>query len=141
MYVCSGWQYHACSKAVVQAATQVFGSRKSFTALKSCYHRNVETFKQIFAFEVYLSRHPDTSGPINEHTTLGNYHDPTMARQVHLEQRLDDARNAGVPVANLNVKVIDHWYQKQWYHLFKKRYVDDGYGASCCRPGAPRGRC
>ena len=87
----------------------MFGSRKSFTALKSCYHRNVETFKQIFAFEVYLSRNPDTSGPLNGHATLGNYHDPTMARQVHLEQRLDEARNAGVPVANLNVKVIDHW--------------------------------
>ncbi|KZT73127.1 hypothetical protein DAEQUDRAFT_743343 [Daedalea quercina L-15889] len=112
----------------VQAAAQVFGSRKSFTALKSCYHRNVETFKQIFAFEIFLSRNPDASGPVSGAASLGNFNDPTMARQVHLESRLDDARAAGIPVANLNVKVIDHWHQKGWYHLFKKRYVDDGTG-------------
>ena len=95
----------------------------------------------IHTSEWNLSRNPDTSGPLNGHATLGNYHDPTMARQVHLEQRLDEARNAGVPVANLNVEVIDHWHQKGWYNLFKKRYVDDGYGASRCRPGGPRGHC
>ncbi|KAH9928645.1 uncharacterized protein B0H18DRAFT_953885 [Fomitopsis serialis] len=110
------------------AATQVFGGRKSFTALKSCYHRNVETFKQIFAFEVYLAHNPDAGGPINGAASLGNFNDPTMARQVHLEQRLDDARAANIPVANLNVKVIDHWHQKDWYQLFKRRYVDDGTG-------------
>ncbi|KAH9838396.1 uncharacterized protein C8Q71DRAFT_856352 [Rhodofomes roseus] len=110
------------------AATQVFGSRKSFTALKSCYHRNVETFKQIFAFDVYLAHNPGTSGPISGAASFGNFNDSTMARQVHLEQKLDDARAAGVAVANLNVKVIDHWHQKGWYQLFKKRYVDDGTG-------------
>ncbi|KZT07661.1 uncharacterized protein LAESUDRAFT_742775 [Laetiporus sulphureus 93-53] len=109
------------------ASAQIFGGRKSFTALKSCYHRNVETFKQIFAFEVYLSRlPPDPNNPADGNAPFSDrIHDPTMARQAYLEQKLEEARGAGVPVANLNMKVIDHWHQKGWYNLFKSRFRED----------------
>ncbi|CCL98170.1 uncharacterized protein FIBRA_00164 [Fibroporia radiculosa] len=105
------------------ASAQIFGGRKSFTALKSCYHRNVETFKQIYAFEAFLAQlPPDANNPNNP---ASGHTDPTMARQAYLEQRLEDARTAGAPVANLNVRVIDHWHQNGWYTLFKSRFRED----------------
>lgn len=106
---------------VVQASVQIFGGRKSFTALKSCYHRNVETFKQIFAFEVFLTRARSEGTVPDEMSALATHSDPSIARQAYLEQRLEDARTAGVPVGNLNVKVIDHWHQNGWYGMFKTR--------------------
>jgi len=105
------------------ASVQIFGGRKSFTALKSCYHRNVETFKQIYAFESYLTR-ADPNCATGFPSFL-NHPDPSTARQAYLEPRLESARAAGAPVGNLNVKVIDHWHQTGWYGLFKSRFRED----------------
>ncbi|PCH42284.1 hypothetical protein WOLCODRAFT_89730 [Wolfiporia cocos MD-104 SS10] len=104
------------------AAAQIFNGRKSFTALKSCYHRNIETFKQIYAFEAYITR---TGNDQNAPPPFAQNADPTMSRQAHLEQRLEEARSANAPVGNLNVKVIDHWQQMGWYDLFKSRFRED----------------
>ncbi|KAF9815619.1 hypothetical protein IEO21_04479 [Rhodonia placenta] len=122
--VCRTGPRQAYPLTSAQASEQIFGGRKSFTALKSCYHRNVETFKQIFAFETYLTR--TLSDSDNEAIRMmSNHGDPTIARQAYLEQKLEDARNQSVPVGNLNVKVIDHWHLNGWYGLFKRRFRED----------------
>ncbi|KAI0749556.1 hypothetical protein C8Q80DRAFT_1100892 [Daedaleopsis nitida] len=97
-----------------ECSTELFPGRKSYTALKSCYHRNLEVFKQVHGFQVFSANHLrqlQTENP--------------RAEQPAVETMLDTARAAGLNVGNLNVKVIDRWYETGWYELFKKRYRED----------------
>jgi hypothetical protein len=118
--------------------------------LKSCYHRNLETFKQIYAFEAFLARAPISSSAqldnatsvspsssthqvsalptdANEVEALPNpaYFLTATDRHVFLERKLEAARALNVPVANLTIKVIDHWHDMGWFALFKKRFQED----------------
>ncbi|KAI0956017.1 hypothetical protein AcV7_006531 [Taiwanofungus camphoratus] len=111
-----------------EASIQLFGGRKSYTALKSCYHRNIETFKQIHAFETFLAKQP----PDSESTMcapglspLQSQWDSAMTRQSFLERKLEAARATGIPVGSVNLKVIDHWHKQGWYALFKSRFRED----------------
>ncbi|OBZ72143.1 hypothetical protein A0H81_07828 [Grifola frondosa] len=99
----------------------LFAGRKTYTALKSCYHRNLEVFKQIYAFESYLN-----SPAFTDETPV--HGDPAVARQAVLERTLEAARAAGSLVGPLTVKVLDHWYAMGWYTLFKKRFRADASG-------------
>lgn len=46
-------------------------------------------------------------------------------RQNFLERKLEAAKALNVPVSNLTVKVIDHWFDMGWFALFKKRFQED----------------
>ncbi|KAL4243731.1 hypothetical protein ABKN59_011453 [Abortiporus biennis] len=139
------WQMFGSQMNTVfrNAATSLFEGRKSFTALKSCYHRNVETYKQIYAFEAFLTQTSDHNIPKPPHfpppdgdyaTTATNIlyapvpttFTSSIHRETFLEQKLEAARTIGkVPVGNINVKVIDHWYRTGWHALFRRRYKAD----------------
>lgn len=106
----------------MQGARQVFGDRKTYTALKSCFHRNLEVFKQIYAFESYLLSPDRPASPEPGLQVLqGGPEEP--ARGAIVERRLSSARDAGVPVGNLSLKMLDHWFRMGWYELFKNRFV------------------
>ena len=134
----------------MQGSAQLFNSRKSFTALKSCYHRNLEIFRQIYVFEAFLSRAPisspgqidsaDSNSPSTSTNTPQTL--PTDANEIaalpmpasfpsatdrhtFLERKLEAAKALNVPVSNLTIKVIDHWYDMGWFALFKKRFQED----------------
>lgn len=94
----------------LQCSNELFPGRKSYTALKSCYHRNLEVFKQVHGFQVFCGNHLRQLQAENPH-----------ARQPSVDTMLDSARVAGLNVGNLNVKVIDRWYETGWFELFKKR--------------------
>ncbi|KAI1797345.1 hypothetical protein LXA43DRAFT_877996 [Ganoderma leucocontextum] len=97
-----------------ECSAELFPGRKSYTALKSCYHRNLEVFKQIHAFQNFSTNHVRQLQVENPH-----------AEQPSVESMLDVARVAGLNVGNLNIKAIDRWYETGWYNLFKKRYRED----------------
>lgn len=46
-------------------------------------------------------------------------------RQTFLDRKLEAAKALNVPVSNLTVKVIDHWFDMGWFALFKKRFQED----------------
>lgn len=46
-------------------------------------------------------------------------------RHNFLERKLETAKALNVPVSNLTVKVIDHWFDMGWFTLFKKRFQED----------------
>ncbi|KAI0649285.1 hypothetical protein C8Q79DRAFT_949823 [Trametes meyenii] len=97
-----------------ECSSELFPGKKSYTALKSCFHRNLEVFKQIHAFQLYSNnylRQLQTENP--------------DAEQPNVDIVLDAARAAGLNVGSLNVKVIDRWYETGWYELFGRRYKDD----------------
>ncbi|EMD34094.1 hypothetical protein CERSUDRAFT_125796 [Gelatoporia subvermispora B] len=102
-------------------AKHVFEDRKTYTALKSCFHRNLEVFKQIYSFESFLLS-PDR--PLSPEPGLQVLHGrpDEPARATIVERRLAAARDAGVPVGNLSLKMLDHWFRMGWYELFKNRY-------------------
>lgn len=126
-------------KRLVQGSEKLFTSRKSFTALKSCYHRNLDVFKQIWLFEAFLARPPPAA--VAAETAPGTPSSSTSAREVSdilhapvpasfdtpqerqgfLDRKLDAARLLEVPIGNLTVKVIDNWYVRGWYTMFKRR--------------------
>lgn len=89
----------------------------------------METFKQIYAFEVFLAQYsnPSAAGEAAEahdivHAPIPTSFSSSIQRQTFLERKLEAARTiGGIPVGNLNVKVIDHWYRMGWYALFRKR--------------------
>ncbi|KAI0671577.1 hypothetical protein C8Q78DRAFT_972858 [Trametes maxima] len=97
-----------------ECSNELFPGKKSYTALKSCFHRNLEVFKQIHAFQLYSSNYlrqmqaenPDVEPP-------------------NVDVVLEAARSAGLNVGSLNVKVIDRWYETGWYELFQRRYKED----------------
>ncbi|RPD61113.1 hypothetical protein L227DRAFT_574736 [Lentinus tigrinus ALCF2SS1-6] len=97
-----------------ECSNELFPGRKSYTALKSCYHRNLEVFKQVHAFQVFSANHFRQLQAENPN-----------AEQPSVESMLEAARVAGLNVGNLNVKVIDRWYETGWFELFKKRYRED----------------
>ena len=97
---------------VNQCSAELFPGRKSYTALKSCYHRNLEVFKQIHAFQAFSANHLRQLQIENP-----------QAEQPSADSMLDTARVAGLNVGNLNVKVIDRWYETGWYNLFKRRWL------------------
>ncbi|KAI0346536.1 hypothetical protein BDW22DRAFT_1425989 [Trametopsis cervina] len=129
-----------------EGASSLFNSRKTFTALKSCYHRNLDVFKQIYAFEAFLARSPTVTrpesgtppSPSSTSEVLGQRELQEIAdepvplvfstpahRQGFLERKLDAARSLNVPVGNLTTRVLDHWQEMGWYMLFKKRFRED----------------
>ena len=99
----------------------------------------METFKQIFAFTQFLiaSLHPNgdpsasTVSPDLNATGQDILAAPippsfstSILRQSFLERKLEAGRSvAGIPVANLNIKVVDHWYRLGWYELFRRRFA------------------
>lgn len=91
----------------------VFGSKKTYQALKGCYERNFNLFKQIYAFETF---HANIGTPmmsaLSEADRLREY-----------ERRLQSARKAGCDVGNITARAIDHWHRIGWYDLFYRRCV------------------
>jgi hypothetical protein len=95
----------------VQCAIEVFGSKKTYQALKGCYERNFNLFSQIFAFESF---HEQAGSPgislLGEADRLREY-----------ERRLQAARKGGCNVGNITARAIDHWHRIGWYELFYNR--------------------
>ncbi|KAF9525653.1 hypothetical protein CPB83DRAFT_837983 [Crepidotus variabilis] len=92
-------------------ANQVFGGKKTYQALKGCYERNFNLFKQIYAFE---NAHGQATGNLNalsEADRLREY-----------ERRLQIARKAGSDIGNITARTIDHWQRVGWYELFYRRF-------------------
>ncbi|KAI0768081.1 hypothetical protein BD413DRAFT_494060 [Trametes elegans] len=97
-----------------ECSNELFPGRKSYTALKSCFHRNLEVYKQIHAFQLFSA---------NQYRQM-QVENPNAERS-SVDTMLEAARVAGLNVGSLNVKVIDRWYETGWYHMFKKRYRED----------------
>ncbi|KAH8100005.1 hypothetical protein BXZ70DRAFT_199227 [Cristinia sonorae] len=117
------------------ASAQLFDNRKTFTAIKSCYHRNVETFRQIYSLEKYLihTTMPDLSGvPPPDYAPLPNpaTFESSSDRLAFIDRRLEAARAVSVEtgVGNVSAKVIEHWCRKGWYVLFKRRFKEEDEG-------------
>ncbi|KAJ6468407.1 hypothetical protein C8R45DRAFT_1105764 [Mycena sanguinolenta] len=98
-----------------ECAVQVYGNKKTYQALKGCYERNFNLFKQIYAFETYHA-HAGT-GPITSHGEADRLRD--------YERRLSAARRAGCDVGNITARTIDHWHRTGWYDLFYRRWHGD----------------
>ncbi|GLB40490.1 putative histone acetyltransferase [Lyophyllum shimeji] len=96
-----------------ECAIEVFGSKKTYQALKGCYERNFNLFKQIYAFESFHAHSGDLS-TLNEADRLREY-----------ERRLQAARKAGCDVGNVTARTIDHWHRVGWYELFYRRWHGD----------------
>jgi hypothetical protein len=95
----------------VQCAVEVFGSKKTYQALKGCYERNFNLFKQIYAFENFHSHQGNVAvSALSEADRLREY-----------ERRLQTARKAGCDVGNVTARTIDHWHRVGWYDLFYRR--------------------
>ena len=98
----------------LQCATEVFGGKKTYQALKGCYERNFNLFKQIYAFE---TAHGQAGGNSN----LAGLSEADRLREY--ERRLQIARKAGSDVGNITARTIDHWHRVGWYDLFYRRCV------------------
>ncbi|KAF7330288.1 hypothetical protein MVEN_02466700 [Mycena venus] len=109
-----------------ECAVEVYGSKKTYQALKGCYERNFNLFKQIYAFETYHA-HAGT-GPITSHGEADRLRD--------YERRLSAARRAGCDVGNITARTIDHWHRTGWYDLFYRRWHGD---PATTKPVATRG--
>ncbi|KAJ7221008.1 hypothetical protein B0H12DRAFT_1205488 [Mycena haematopus] len=109
-----------------ECAVEVYGSKKTYQALKGCYERNFNLFKQIYAFETYHTH--SGSGPITSHGEADRLRD--------YERRLNAARRAGCDVGNITARTIDHWHRTGWYDLFYRRWHDD---PATTKPIATRG--
>ncbi|KAK7454452.1 Histone acetyltransferase [Stygiomarasmius scandens] len=97
-----------------ECANEVFGGKKTYQALKGCYERNFNLFKQIYSFE----NHHTNSTPMN----------PSMSEADSLreyEKRLQIAKKAGCDVGNITARTIDHWHRNGWYELFYRRWHGD----------------
>ncbi|KAG2341338.1 hypothetical protein BDR05DRAFT_936380 [Suillus weaverae] len=98
-----------------ECAIEVFGGKKTYQALKGCYERNFNLFKQIYAFETF-------------HVQLGNgpvSFTTEADRLREYERRLQTARKGGCDVGNVGAKTIDHWHRSGWYTLFHRRWNGD----------------
>ncbi|KAG5653383.1 hypothetical protein H0H81_000770 [Sphagnurus paluster] len=96
-----------------ECANEVFGSKKTYQALKGCYERNFNLFKQIYSFEMFHG-HPGGLSSLNEADRLREY-----------ERRLQSARKASCDVGNITARTIDHWHRVGWYDLFYRRWHGD----------------
>ncbi|KAG6861356.1 hypothetical protein C0995_001089 [Termitomyces sp. Mi166 len=106
-----------------KCAIEVFGSKKTYQALKGCYERNFNLFKQIYAYEMYHTHAPN----------LNSYNEADRLREY--ERRLQSARKAGCDVGNVTARTIDHWHRLGWYELFYRRWHGD---PATTRPVQPR---
>ncbi|KAG6830652.1 hypothetical protein H0H92_015549 [Tricholoma furcatifolium] len=106
-----------------ECALEVFEGKKSYQALKGCYERNFNLFKQIYAYEIYHAHAPGLSS-YNEADRLREY-----------ERRLQSARKAGCDVGNVTARTVDHWHRVGWYDLFYRRWHGD---PATTRPIQPR---
>ncbi|KAJ3828458.1 hypothetical protein EV361DRAFT_802692 [Lentinula raphanica] len=97
-----------------ECAQEVFGSKKTYQALKGCYERNFNLFKQIHIFETFLGGNGslDLNANLSEADSLREY-----------ERRLASARKAGYDVGNITARTIDQWHRNGWYELFHSRQV------------------
>ncbi|KAF8907316.1 hypothetical protein CPB84DRAFT_1674945 [Gymnopilus junonius] len=97
-------------------AQEVFGGKKTYQALKGCYERNFNLFKQIYAFETAHGQPASNSNiaQLGEADRLREY-----------ERRLQIARKAGSDVGNITARTIDHWHRVGWYDLFYRRWHGD----------------
>lgn len=93
-----------------QCAIQVFGAKKTYQALKGCYERNFNLFKQIYAFENAHGQGAANMTNLSEADRLREY-----------ERRLQIARKAGSDVGNITARTIEHWHRVGWYRLFYER--------------------
>ncbi|KAF9484353.1 hypothetical protein BDN70DRAFT_917724 [Pholiota conissans] len=99
-----------------ECANEVFGGKKTYQALKGCYERNFNLFKQIYAFE---SAHGQPAGggaalaALSEADRLREY-----------ERRLALVRK-GSDVGSITARTIDHWHRVGWYDLFYRRWHGD----------------
>ncbi|KAG5645525.1 hypothetical protein DXG03_005800 [Asterophora parasitica] len=96
-----------------ECANDVFGGKKTYQALKGCYERNFNLFKQIYSFETFHARAANLSA-LNEGDRLREY-----------ERRIQSARKAGCDVGNVAARTIDHWHRVGWYDLFYRRWHGD----------------
>ncbi|KAJ3811328.1 hypothetical protein EV368DRAFT_40823 [Lentinula lateritia] len=99
-----------------ECAHEVFGSKKTYQALKGCYERNFNLFKQIHIFENFLGATGslELSPELSETDSLREY-----------ERRLASARKAGCDVGNITARTIDQWHRNGWYGLFYSRWNGD----------------
>lgn len=88
----------------------MFDRKKTYQALKGCYERNFNLFKQIYSLEAYHN-HPGAMSP-----TL-----PEAERLREYERRLQLARKNGCDVGNMTSRTIEHWFIRGWYDLFYRR--------------------
>ncbi|KIK47402.1 hypothetical protein CY34DRAFT_74016, partial [Suillus luteus UH-Slu-Lm8-n1] len=98
-----------------ECAIEVFGGKKTYQALKGCYERNFNLFKQIYAFESFHAQLGNS--PVNFTTEAD--------RLREYERRLQIARKGGCDVGNVGAKTIDHWHRSGWYTLFHRRWNGD----------------
>ncbi|EGN99105.1 hypothetical protein SERLA73DRAFT_160636 [Serpula lacrymans var. lacrymans S7.3] len=98
-----------------ECAADVFGGKKTYQALKGCYERNFNLFKQIYAFEAFNLQ--IGNGPVN------SINEGDRLRE--FERRLQGARKAGCDVGNVHARTIDHWHRSGWYNLFYRRWNGD----------------
>ncbi|KAK0223118.1 hypothetical protein IW262DRAFT_1268713 [Armillaria fumosa] len=101
-----------------ECSLQVFGSKKTYQALKGCYERNFNLFKQIYAFESWHSH--QLNGGIVSINGLSE-----ADRLKEYERRLQGAKKAGCDVGNITARTIDHWHRVGWYQLFYTRWHGD----------------
>jgi len=96
-----------------ECAVEVFGSKKTYQALKGCYERNFNLFKQIYAFETFAP-------PIQNINQMSE-----GDRQREYDRRLQQAKKAQRDVGNIGARTIDHWHRMGWYDLFYRRWNGD----------------
>lgn len=108
-----------------ECAVEVFESKKTYQALKGCYERNFNVFKQIYAFETFHSH----AGPVMQGLSEAE-------RVKEYERRIAIAKKAGCEIGNLLPKTLDSWHRLGWYNLFYRRWHGD---PATTRPVQARG--
>jgi histone acetyltransferase MYST4 len=91
----------------------VFGGKKSYQALKGCFERNFNVFKQIHAFESYSAKHCASQPSLRSL--------PESDRLKEYERRLGIAKKLDYEIGNVTPRVIEHWHAVGWYKLFFDR--------------------
>ncbi|KAG2017863.1 histone acetyltransferase mst2 [Coprinopsis cinerea AmutBmut pab1-1] len=107
-----------------ECALEVFEGKKTYQALKGCYERNFNVFKQIYAVEAFHG-HPGPYQTPNESDRTREY-----------ERRLQLARKASTDVGNVTARIIEHWFARGWYELFFRRWNGD---PATTKPASLRG--
>jgi hypothetical protein len=92
----------------------VFGGKKTYQALKGCYERNFNLFKQIYAFET-------AHGQSGSSANLSALSETDRIRE--FERRLSIVRKTGSDIGSVTARTIDHWHRVGWYDLFYRRFV------------------
>ncbi|KAF9266517.1 hypothetical protein L218DRAFT_996694 [Marasmius fiardii PR-910] len=98
-----------------ECANEVFGGKKSYQALKGCFERNFNLFKQIYAFENFHAQ--------QQAVNILSWADADRLKEY--ERRLQNARRGGCDVGNITARTIDHWHRVGWYSVFHHRWHGD----------------